>query len=284
MSRGIIEDLDSTDRVTFASYTPSKRKGTVNFYAGNQWEPWSPASIRDGGLGGSETALVQVATRLGIAGWKVKVYSGAEASYVGGVDVLLDLWPKIRHRVPYAELHVFYGFNVLDAVARLNPQLAAYKQALLQTVATLGGEDAGIFLRGRVGQVELAEEMMQARVLAYPTAFLETSCITAMEAQAAGLPIVTSDLGALHETAAGQMLIPWSDDEDEPANRSGQYQDRFVREVAAALTDEGWWNFQHAKALSASKSFDWSKRTAQWEKLAAAPVRRATRRKSPVAA
>jgi hypothetical protein len=99
--------------------------------------------------------------------------------------------------VPDAELHVFYGFNVLDRVAVTNPQLAAFKGAILAKAAELGGEDGGVFLRGRVGQVELAREMQQARVLAYPTAFLETSCITAMEAKAAGLPIVTSHLGAL---------------------------------------------------------------------------------------
>ena len=412
MQRGVIEDLEETngDRVTFAAYTPSPRKGTVSLYAGASWEPWSPTSIREGGLGGSETALVQVATRLAMDGWAVKVYSGAEPGYIAGalyrpftswdpteecdllivsrlahvfdnpigakktalwchdhsypgqltearaakidhivtlsewqkarferlypfakrklrlirngittqsldgesrypdagrsfkerkpraiysssadrgLDVLLDLWPRIRAKAPDAELHVFYGFNVLDAVSRMSPQLAAYKQALLAKVTELGGEDGGIHLRGRVGQVELAEEMQQARVLAYPTAFLETSCITAMEAQAAGLPIVTSDLGALHETAADQILIPWGPDEDDPANQTDEYQDRFVANVVAMLTEPESWSIFHDWGLQAAPGFDWALRTAEWASLAGKrPARtqgRTTRRKTAVA-
>jgi len=101
-----------------------------------------------------------------------------------GLDVLLELWPRIREQVPKAELHAFYGFETLDRVAQVNPGLAAYKAALLGKVQELGGEDGGVFLRGRIGQAVLADEMQQARVLAYPTMFLETSCITAMEARA----------------------------------------------------------------------------------------------------
>src|SRR5262249_13569717 len=90
-----------------------------------------------------------------------------------GLDVMLGMWPAIREKVPAAELHVFYGFNTLDAVARQNPQLADFKRAILAHVEALGGEKAGVFLRGRVGQMELAKEMGEARVWGYPTAFLE---------------------------------------------------------------------------------------------------------------
>jgi len=41
--------------------------------------------LKDGGIGGSETALVQVATRMANDGWLVKVYSGAEPGLLGGV-------------------------------------------------------------------------------------------------------------------------------------------------------------------------------------------------------
>jgi glycosyltransferase involved in cell wall biosynthesis len=117
-------------------------------------------------------------------------------------------WPRRDARpvaadpgaVPDAELHVFYGWDVFDRVAFANPGLLAYKQQVLAQAAALGGEAGGIFLRGRVGQKQLADELQQARVWSYPTAFLETSCIGAMEARAAGVPLVTSALGALNET------------------------------------------------------------------------------------
>ena len=66
----------------------------------------------------------------------------------------------------------------------------------------------------------LYEEMAQATVYVYPTPsptmpkFAEVSCITAMECQASGLPIITSDVGALRETIAeGAGVFVTTDEE-----------------------------------------------------------------------
>jgi glycosyltransferase involved in cell wall biosynthesis/2-polyprenyl-3-methyl-5-hydroxy-6-metoxy-1,4-benzoquinol methylase len=391
-------ELQHGDRVTYLAYRPCRRKQRIVMYAGQQWEPWSPRSIREGGLGGSETCLVQVATRLAQAGHRVTVYSSAEEglfagalyrpwhawdpteecdllivsrrpdvldnpvgaratalwchdhSYPGlmteeraaridhvvvlsqwerdrfarlypyladklvvirngittahfsrgarafrdrkprcvysssadrGLDVMLTVWPRIRERVPEAELHVFYGWDVFDRVAVTNPALVAYKQHVLALAAAAGGEEGGVFFRGRVGQTELAREMEEARVLSYPTAFLETSCITAMEARAAGLAIVTSDLGALKETVGRHgLLIPWGEDEDEPHNQTAEYQDCFVRHVVRLLTDKEAWTRWHERALQGVQGLDWDRRVRDWERLLPARRRTDTRRRA----
>lgn len=63
---------------------------------------------------------------------------------------------------------------------------------------------------GALTKPDLAAVMRSCDLLAYPTVFSETSCITAMEAQAAGLPFLSSYCGALPETCldSGSVLLP----------------------------------------------------------------------------
>src|SRR5581483_4940202 len=124
-----------------------------------------------------------------------------------GLDKLLAMWPKIRERVPDAELHVFYGWDVFDRFLIQQPHMIAFKTLVLNQVHDLGGEEGGVFMHGRVGQRELSSYMRESRVWTYPSYFLETSCIGAMEARAAGLPIVTTSSGALQETVGEHGIL-----------------------------------------------------------------------------
>lgn len=72
---------------------------------------------------------------------------------------------------------------------------------------------------GALTKAQLAEMMCGSGALLYPTTFEEVSCITAMEAMAAGLPFISSAHAALPETCegSGSYLIPLKDgaaDED----------------------------------------------------------------------
>jgi len=164
-----------------------------------------------------------------------------------GLAVLLQVWPKIRERVPDASLDVYYGFfNWRKAAeARKDTEQLQVIDALEQMLVDLAPH--GVRSHGRVDQATLADAFMGAGVWAYPTWFSETSCITAMEAQAAGLRIVTSSIAALNETVGAErhavaynhagygVLIDgdWMSDE---------YQARFVDEVVRAMTaPEGEW-------------------------------------------
>ena len=86
---------------------------------------------------------------------------------------------------------------------------------------------------------------MRAGVWAYPTWFSETSCITAMEAQAAGLMIVSSAIAALPETVGRRgSLIDWGDPlRSDPRTPLREYRDAFIADVVSAMNSpDGRWH------------------------------------------
>lgn len=165
-----------------------------------------------------------VADKLRVIGNAIKIYDVSHSERIPhrfiyssspdrGLDDLLLRWPLIRE-MGNAELHVYYGWQYLDAA----PHLKGFKRDVLQ----LAKQD-GVFLHGRIGQKQLAEEFAKAQFWLYPSIlprqpnqnsngqdFHETFCISALEAQAYGCIPVTRDVGALHERLGSQFFVePW---------------------------------------------------------------------------
>lgn len=176
------------------------------------------------------------------------------------LPALLNMWPKIRERVKDAELHLFYGFYNWERAA-----YASNDQGQIELIERLKKQiedlkDHGVFDRGRISQDNLAYEFMSAGVWLYPTWFTETSCITAMEAQYAGLSIVTSPIAALSETVGlfGTMINgDWM---------SVDYQQNFINAAVNALmntTDD-----QRANSrLNALNNYSWNGVVEDWLKM-----------------
>jgi len=130
-----------------------------------------------------------------------------------GLQLVLDVWPEIRAQVPDATLHVYYGFDNWERMAKLTQD-----QRALAVIASLKQQIAsveGVVFHGRANPEALARAFRLSGVWAYPTWFTETSCITAMQAQAAGLGIVTSALAALNETVGDRGVLLTEDPESE---------------------------------------------------------------------
>jgi glycosyltransferase involved in cell wall biosynthesis len=112
-----------------------------------------------------------------------------------------------------AEMHLFYGFTPLfwntaknadycyipdcDGVRRMDDYVREVWAAV--------DRDPRIVFHGRVSWDVMREHMLTAGTWLYPTRFEEISCMSAMEAQCAGLCVVSSDMAALKET------IDWDD-------------------------------------------------------------------------
>lgn len=139
-----------------------------------------------------------------------------------GLAILLACFPAIRRRHPQCWLDVYSSMQVDGKSAAEDGYAQLYEQCRSTT---------GIRYRGALAQPLLAKELTPCSVLAYPSTFAETNCIAVLEAMAAGLLVVTSDLGALAETCGGfARLSP-------PESRTTS-QEQFAIEYARLLDQE----------------------------------------------
>ena len=179
-----------------------------------------------------------------------------------GLDKLLDYWPAVRAARPDAELHVYYGFDTWEKMIATTRDVVgdAQVQIFKTRLANMSGQ--GVVSHGRVGQAELARAWLRASAWLYPTNFCETSCMTAMEAQAAGVPCVCTRLAALPETARFAYLV------DPPNTRAG-YREEFLghaERVARLTTSCGFSSDLLADRKAAGR--EWALAELGWEGVA----------------
>lgn len=139
-----------------------------------------------------------------------------------GLDVLLQLFPAIRADWPDVTLRVYSSMRVYQMNQAEDEGHYGHLYRRCRAMP-------GIEYVGSLPQPELAEQLAEALLLAYPNHFPETSCISVMEAMACGCQVITSDLGALRETTSGfARLVPVDSDWK-------RYATAFVGQVSEAL-------------------------------------------------
>ncbi|HSZ58751.1 MAG TPA: glycosyltransferase family 4 protein [Tepidisphaeraceae bacterium] len=141
-----------------------------------------------------------------------------------GLDVLLEVFPRIRQAVPGTRLKVFSSTAVYQTEQARDE--AGYGHLYRRC-----REIDGVEYIGSLPQPQLARALRGVWVLAYPNTFAETSCISVMEAMASGCRVVTTELAALPETCAGfaRLVRAW------PTSR--QYFDDFVAQTVEVLRE-----------------------------------------------
>ncbi len=147
-----------------------------------------------------------------------------------GLGVLLDIFPEIRLRVPWAELHIFSGMAVYGVSGERDRERYGniYAKA----------DQPGVHMKGNVIQQELRKEMMSSWLMVYPCTFPETLAGVTLEAQAAGLPVITTNAFALPEVIKADetgILIDGNP-------RDADYQSRFVDAVVDLIQNEWKWH------------------------------------------
>ncbi len=168
-----------------------------------------------------------------------------------GLHCLLTMWPKIKEKYPEATFYWYYGWQTYDSYNANNPERMAFKDELVKLL-----KQPGVFEGGRISHQEIAAEMASSDLWVYPTEFFETSCITAMKAQALGAVPVTTNVGALKETVfSGEKVESTSIYSDEKA------QTEWIEKLEVARSCDRA-NMQK-EALS---RFNWDSVADGWEK------------------
>lgn len=175
-----------------------------------------------------------------------------------GLSLLLGIWPRLRQRYPQLGLRIYASLTPYQGSAAQEREFAPlYAQARsLEGVAHLGA----------LPPPELAAALAQTDLLAYPSTYEETFCLSAIEALAAGCRVVSSDLGALSETTAGYAALAPFD--SNPAYFAESYLqtlctaiDTLMREAEPELARSQQQGFIRA-------TYGWQRQLLKWEALA----------------
>lgn len=173
-----------------------------------------------------------------------------------GLIYLLQMWPEIIKEVPEAELHVYYGFEIFDAIHKGNPGRMKWKNYILDLM-----KQKGIKYHGRVGHEELAKAMQESGVWAYPTDFTEISCITGMKAQALGAIPVVTNYAALKETVKNGLKVDM-----DITTKEGQ--EEYKNQLISLLKDDvKQEEIREPMMKWASEYFTWEKVASEWDRL-----------------
>lgn len=169
-----------------------------------------------------------------------------------GLDILLDAVELIDRDFEldvYSSLKIYGSEYERQTLAQYTP---LFERAKNQSKVNYYGYATN-------EAVKLA--LLDAHIFAYPSIFAETSCLSAIEAGAAGCGLVTTNLGALPETCAG-----FADYANFTTNR-----DWLVKEFANKITnaiDDFWLESNQHKLQTQSAYFkdlfSWNRRKTEW--------------------
>ncbi len=180
-----------------------------------------------------------------------------------GLDTLLQCFPFIKEKVPDLELHVYYGFNNWEkSILKRNDPVEIARMEEIKK----GLEQDGVTFHGRVSQKELSDAQLSCSLWVYPTDFEEVFCITAIEAQRARMPIVTSRYAGLVTTLGDESGVYYIGNGTKGQSFTKEYRESLV-ETCAIILNSPSQDEVIQKGLQNSEKYSWQNVAKNWEAL-----------------
>jgi GT2 family glycosyltransferase len=214
-----------------------------------------------------DSKLVLMANGLDLSRYEQKVERNPyrmfwSSSLDRGLDTLLYLFDYIKKEIPELELHVFYGMFNLEAAAKQRNNPAELK--MIEEIKE-GLKKPGVFYHDRIGQKELAIEQMKSSLWAYATDFSETFSISAIEAQAAGCPVIASNYAGLQTTVGDSGILIGNGTQGQSYTK--EYREEFVKRCVELLTDKEKWQYWSDRGYKNAKKYTWANCALKWKEL-----------------
>lgn len=176
-----------------------------------------------------------------------------------GLVQLLHIFRRAREYVPKLELHCFYGFNNINRIIKANPAITGFLENKKEILSLL--RQPGVHWHGRISQPKLWRQWLRAGLWCYPANFTETSCISAMEAQALGAIPICNPIWAVRENVKHGVFV--DRDVNDPLARA-----EYAAEVVRLATQPDLQNIIRASMMPwARQHFDWNHVATQFEQL-----------------
>lgn len=172
-----------------------------------------------------------------------------------GLEILAPVFDKLCERYDNIELDVFSSFKAYGWADRDEPYKDLFKFCEDHPKINYHGYQPNDVVRAALAE---------AHIQAYPSIWLETSCMALMEAMSAGCLCIHPNYGALYETAANwTWMYQWTQDKRDHAVT-------LINHLAMAI--ENYWTDAVQTRLAGQKSYadvfySWQYRTHQWNAL-----------------
>lgn len=167
-----------------------------------------------------------------------------------GLFELLQMWPRIYERYNDASLHIYCDLNN-DWVNKAAGDLIKKIKLLLEIYDT----KYNIYIHGWVNKKELSEAWLTSEYWFYPCTFMETFCLTALEAAITKTLAITNNLAALENTVGERGVVIEGD------TSTQEWQNRALSELFKIM------NNPTQKEILLNKNYNWALNLS-WEKQA----------------
>jgi hypothetical protein len=166
-----------------------------------------------------------------------------------GLLPLLQMWPKIVEKYPEARLHIHTDVNNKWSNDTC-PEIMTKIKNILST------KNDTIIYHGWTSKQELANNWLSSDIWFYPCTFLETFCLTALEAALTKTFVISRNFGSLSETIGDRGIFLESNEIYDPY--LSEWQSRALSQLFNAIDNK------QLKEKLIERNYEWAKNMS-WE-------------------